>query len=39
PNYITGRQLKHLNRDYTKGTVTASGQVMPFALDGFVELL
>jgi len=39
PYYITRRQLKHLNRDYTKGTISIDGQVLPFVLDGFVEHL
>ncbi len=38
-NYITGRITKHLNRDYTKGTINAAGQVIPYQLDGFVESL
>ena len=36
-NYITGRITKHLNRDYTKGTIEANGKVIPYVLDGFVE--
>lgn len=37
--YTTRRLTKTLNRRYTKGNVTHSGQVEPFVLDGLVEAL
>jgi len=36
-HYVTAKTHKHLERDYTKGTVTDNGWIEPLRLDGFLE--